>query len=494
MTPRLRTGRRTPAPLALLLTCTVLASGAIATTVTLGGERDASAVTPVERYRAEALAKVDQTGAQAAGLGAAAEEEGDLENFEHVFGFDMQTGDVEGELFTAHDQGTDLEFFSPVVTARDAEGKPVVDAEGNPVREQRDFAVVGSYDRGAFIFDITDPENTTFVTQIVCRQRQNDIQIRQFGDRWVVMLSNDRSGTLCAGEKFGGRDIESPASTVPGNSANRNGGVAVFDVTDPYEPAVMYNLRVHDGVHNWTWHPTQPVAWVSTGDLPGGLDHMPVYDFADVDNPQLAADPQTEGGPHDITFSADGTRGYVASENNVRVYDSTDPRNPVLRYRGPTIASYVHGADPTPDGKTLLVTDESLVLGGFFASRTAVCPGGGITLFDATSTPLKPLSYLVADIQGPSPDHRACTAHVGRFTPDSKHYVTGWYLGGVRLFDISDPSAPAEIGHAMMPRSEVWSAKLHKGQYVYTGDLGRGFDVYRWTGDPLGTAPLGSTS
>ncbi len=42
----------------------------------------------------------------------------------------------------------------------------------------------------------------------------------------------------------------------------------------------------------------------------------------------------------------------------------------------------------------------------------------------------------------------------------------------------------------MMPGAETWSAKFHKGQYVYTGDLGRGFDVYRWTGEPLGTAPL----
>ena len=479
MALRLPTGRRTPAPLALVLVCGVLASGAVATTLSLGNT-DGSAVTPVEKFRAEALDGV--TGS----AGRALAEEPDLENFEHVFHFPFEGNDAEGRRFSAADQGTDIEFFSPVVD--------VTQPDGTVAKQQRDYAIVGSYDRGAFVFDITDPENTSYVTQIVCRQRQNDIQIRQFGERWVVMLSNDQSGTLCAGPEFGGRDIESPSPTVPTNSANRNGGAAVFDVTDPRNPTPMYNLRVHDGVHNWTWHPTEPVAWISTGDLPGGIDHLPVYDFADPDNPVLAADLQTEGGPHDITFSNDGTKGYVASENNVRVYDATDPRNPTLLYRGPTIASYVHGADPTPDGKTLLVTDESLVLGGFFASKTAVCPGGGVTLFDATSEPLKPLGYMVADIQGQSPDHRACTAHVGRFTPDSKHYVTGWYLGGVRVFDISDPSSPTEVGHAMMPGSEVWSAKFHKGQYVYTGDLGRGFDVYRWTGEPLGTAPLGTNA
>jgi hypothetical protein len=485
-----RSARRPATPLALLLVSTLLGSTAVATTLTLSPDEDLSNVTPVERYRAEALAQVGETGARA----AARAEAPDLEGFEHVYHFDMHKADSgEGaRKFDSFDQGTDIEFFTPTVPVRGADGKPVLGADGEPLTHERDFAIVGSYDRGAFIFDITDPEKTVFVDQLVCRQRQNDIQIRQFGDRWLVLLSKDgNSGAICPTERV----IAAPRPTVPGNSGQANpntAGVAVFDVTDPYASSKqIYNLQVHDGAHNWTWHPTEPVGWVSTGDLPGGVDHLPVYDFADPDNPKLVSDMQVEGGPHDITFSADGTRGYIASENNVRVYDSTDPRNPKLLYRGPTIASYVHGADPTPDGKTLLVTDESLVLGGFFASRTAVCPGGGITLFDATSTPLKPLSYLLADIQGQTPDHRACTAHVGRFTPDSKHYVTGWYLGGVRLFDISNPSAPKEIGHAMMPAAETWSAKFHKGQYVYTGDLGRGFDVYRVTAAELGTPPVG---
>jgi hypothetical protein len=482
MTPRLRSGRRTPAPLALVLVSTVLASGALATTVA-APSRDSAAVTPVEKYREQALADV-----RAAADGPAGAES--MKGFEHVFEFDFQTGDVEGKLADAHDQGTDLEFFTPTVPVLDPDGQPLLGEDGEPLTEERDYAIVGSYDRGAFVFDVTDPENTSFVTQLVCRQRQNDIQIKQFGDRWLVVLSKDgTSGAMCPAERV----IPSPRPTVPGNPGQSNpntAGAVVFDVTDPRSPRQLYNLQVHDGVHNWTWHPTEPVGWVSTGDLPGAVDHVPVYDFADPENPKLVADFQVEGGPHDITFSADGAKAYIASENNVRVYDTKDPRTPTLLYRGPSIASYVHGADPTPDGKTLLVTDESLVLGGFFASRTALCPGGGITLFDATSEPLKPLSYLVADVQGQTPDHRACTAHVGRFTPDSKHYVTGWYVGGVRLFDISDPRAPKEIGHAVLPKTEVWAAKFHKGQYVYTGDLGRGFDVYRWTGPELGTAPL----
>jgi hypothetical protein len=483
--------RRLPAHLALVLVSGVLASGALATTYAVQAPRDGSAVTPVERFRQQALAD----GRTAAAGPAGQESSKDLQR---VYSFDMQLGHVDGKRFDPKDQGTDLEFFTttaavphpdPEMTDEAGRALPLTDADGKVVTGQRDFAVVGSYDRGAFVFDITDPEKTRFVQQIVCQQKQNDIQIRRFGERWVVVLTNDQSGVLCAGPKT----VTSPAppTQTPGLPNATQGGAAVFDITNPYAPAPMYNLHVHDGVHNFTWHPTQPVAWISTGDLPGGVDHLPVYDFTDPDNPKLVADLTVEGGPHDITFSDDGSKAYVASENNVRVYDAKDPRNPRLLYRGPSLASYVHGADPTPDGKTLLVTDESLVLGGFFTARTAVCPGGGITLFDATSEPLKPLSYLLADVQGQTPDHRACTAHVGRFTPDSKHYVTGWYVGGVRLFDISDPRAPKEIAHAVLPKTEVWSAKFHKGPYVYAGDLGRGFDVYKYTGPAkLGVPPV----
>jgi hypothetical protein len=417
-----------------------------------------SAVTPVERYRAGAV-------------GQPADAEGDLRNFEHVFHFPFPGGD-------AIDQGTDIEFYTPTVPRRDEAGQVVLDADGNAILEPRDFAIVGSYDRGAFVFDITDPEQTRFVRQIRCEQRQNDPQIKQFGDRWILALTKDSTGNPCA---------------KPALGENGPAGIAVFDITDPYAPKELFSFRTRGGAHNFTWHPTQPVGWVSTGDLPGGMNHIPIIDFSDLAKPKLVADIPVEGGPHDISFNADGSRAYVASENNARIYNTTDPKAPVLLSRFAAPAAYVHGTDPTPDGKTLIVTDESLVLGGFFASRSALCPGGGITMYDisgANETAPKPIGYGLANFQGQTPDHRACTAHVGKITADSKYYVTGWYLAGVRVFDISNPSRPTDVGHAMMPGSEVWAAKFHKGDYVYTGDLGRGFDVYRWTGPTFGNPPV----
>lgn len=395
-----------------------------------------------------------------------------MENLEHVYNYDVPGAPVT-------EKASDIEFYTANVPLRDyTTGELILDPGGNPIPADRDFAVVGSELRGAYIFDITDPESPQFVRRITCSQIQNDVQIKRFGSRWVLALAMDDLGSVCATPRIG----------------SGSGGISLFDITDPYLATPIVGYRSIGGAHNFTFHPTQPYGWISTGDLPGRINHLPIIDltnlFATPASITMVANLQTVGGPHDVSFSADGTRAYVANENNARIYNSTNPAAPVLI--GTTVgpATYVHGLDPTPDGKHMVLTDESLALGGFFASGSGVCPGGGLTFYDIEgmneSAPI-PVGYFTANVVGNSPDHRACTAHVGRITPNSQLMVLGWYIGGVRVVDISDPSMPREIGHAVMPGTEVWSAKIYKGPYVYTSDEGRGFDVYRWTGSqPFG--------
>jgi uncharacterized repeat protein (TIGR01451 family) len=410
----------------------------------------------------------------------------DLSNLSHVFNFRPPSPPA-----TSNRRGSDHEFYTALVPKRNYATGQLLDGAGNPlplgdppVMVVRDFAVMGSYNGGGWIFDITDPEAVQFVVNVPCNQTQNDVQLKQFGQRWVLALTRDGTGQPCVPNSFG------PAGTA---------GIAVFDVTDPYAFTPMYSFRNTGGAHNFTFHPTKPYGWVSTGDLPGGLNHIPIIDFTNVDNPVQVADIAVEGGPHDVSFSVDGLRGFVASENNHRIYDTTNPAAPaeVSPAINPNAGTYAHGLDPTPDRTIMAATNESLALGGFFLSGSGICPGEGVTFYNIAggmeAAPV-PLGEFVADIQGPSssvPDPRACTGHVGKMAPNSKVMVLGWYRGGARVVDFSNPSMPVERAHAVMdtptPGAEVWSAKFYKGPYVYTSDTIRGFDVFKWTGP--GTAP-----
>jgi uncharacterized repeat protein (TIGR01451 family) len=377
-------------------------------------------------------------------------------------------------------RGSDHEFYTALVPKRNYATGQLLDEAGNPlptgsppVMVVRDFAVMGSYGGGAWILDITDPEAVQFVSNVPCNQTQNDVQIKQFGDRWVLALTRDGAASPCI------------ASPVFGPN---NGGIAVFDITDPYAFQPMYSFRNTGGAHNFTFHPHKPYGWVSTGDLPGGANHIPVVDFSNVDNPTLVADPASLGGPHDILFSTDGLRAFVASENNHRIYDTTNPAAPSVVFQGltPNTGTYAHGLDPNPQRSIMVATNESLLLGGFFASGTSVCPGEGLTFYNiagANETAPVPLGEFVIDMRGPSVgDGRACTGHVGKVAPNGRAMTLGWYRGGVRVVDFSNPSTPTEVGKAVLDGTEVWAAKFYKGPYVYASDTRLGFLVFKWTG------------
>ena len=406
-----------------------------------------------------------------------------LVNFAHVYNFKPGV-DFPNSTIDANSRGTDIEFFTNAVPKRDYATGTLLDAAGAPlpegepaVMETRDFAIMGSYGGGAWVFDITDPEAPQFVVNIPCNQTQNDVQIKQFGSRWVLALTKDNSGNPCI---------------TPRKGETGQGGLALFDVTDPYAWTKMYSFGVASGAHNFTFHPTQPVGWVSPGDI-NGLSAtgyravIPIIDFTDVNNPVLATTVDlVQGSPHDITFSDDGLRAFVANEHHYRIYDTSTlekAKAPELISVTPNNGTYAHGYTPTPDRKVVVGTNESLALGGFFAGGTTVCPGEGLTFYsiegDREKTPV-PVGHFLASVQGHVADGRVCTGHVGEMA--NKALVTGWYIGGVRVVDFTNPSQPVEAGIAVMPGAEVWAAKWHKGPYIFAADQRRGFDVFRWTG------------
>lgn len=413
-------------------------------------------------------------------------------NLEHIYNFPP-------EASTPY-AGTDLAFWTATVPLRDYATGDLVDEQGNPlpageppVLAERDFAVMGNTggNAGGYVFDITDPESIEPVTVVECNQVRNDPSIVHVDGRTLMILADEEGGpTVC--------------NRVPRFGEPTGSGISVFDVTDPYAWEPLYSVQVGGGGHTATAHPTEPFVWISTGDLPGavlgggsdgrGHNHIPIVDLTDPDLPTVTSVQVRLGGPHNVEFSPDGTRAYVANENHYEIWDSTDPGNPTLISDTTVNAgTYAHGLWGTPEKDLMITNNESLVLGGFFTvgdNGAGICPGEGLGFYDTAGDneqQPRPVGYFEPPLVGRTPDSRACTSHFGNVGDSGNVMTVAWYIGGARVVDFSDPSAPVEVGHAVKADAEAWSAKTYKGPYVYVGDIVRGFDVFRWTGE--GPAP-----
>lgn len=344
----------------------------------------------------------------------------------------------------------------------------------------RDYAVAPSEgsNGGLRIIDISRPEKPRLTGFLSCPVTQNDVQVRG-----TLVLMGVDGGVSSA-------DSDAPCFSRIGTRAEL--GLLVVSIADPARPRTVGFVPVPYGVHNSTWHPGGRYAYVSDSELtpqvtptPGG--RIQIVDLANPAKPRLVSTFMLVGdrmSTHDITFNKSGTRAYVAALQETYILDTTTPAEPkvIARIEDPSI-NISHGADPTPDGKYLLVTDEQAG-----AAANGVCNVGGVHVFDLTveAAPVKvgfwtldPTNSLTATTNS---GNLTCTAHVLDYAPDGKTWTNGDYAAGVRVVAATNLlGRPAELAYFTPDDADTWSAKTYKNpRYVFANDLNRGFDVYRW--------------
>jgi hypothetical protein len=413
--------------------------------------------------------------------------------------------------------GTDIEFQSRT------------DAGGNV----RDYAFVGTMGAGTRIFEITDPARPRAAGGYTDPGWQNDVSLR--GDVMVVAFDWLVVGphvSTCLKEKD------------PAQSLQRGGFDVVQLQYDPAsgdfrtETVGCYLSQIDTGgTHTITIHPSG--RWISSNSAFAGIEvvdattlqrvrHIPVSIVDDA---------------HDVSFSAEGNTLYSAGIDSTRIVDVSDifNRAPTLVGTVPNAATAAQGADghtiaishqsdTSADGQLFVVTDEAG--GGLSETRCNEDPNGKIggahiwalapldgvagSAGASPSTPKKlgtwiyPNPTLLSDAIGRT--ERACTIHVfrnggnGSAGPgpiaagfdgvsrlSTRELVAAHYGAGVWHIDFSGPPSSADgiaeeprttwgntLGWSVMPGADTWSAKEYKG-FVYTGDMGRGFDVYGFT-------------
>ena len=363
--------------------------------------------------------------------------------------------DMEHLANIPYSQGTDLEFAT---------------VNGH------DYAIAAQQggSGGIRVIDIDNPASPVVTGFLPCRMTQNDVQVR--GDKVLIGFDGGSGGGTCFSQL--GRSPQV--------------GLMVVSIANPASPQAIGFVHVPQGVHNATWHPGGRYVYTSDSaltpylaPLPGG--QLQIVDLISPTNPVHVGSYTLLGdrmSTHDITFNASGSRAYVAALQETYILDTTNPLAPrdVARIEDPSIM-ISHGADPTPDGRYLLITDEQ---NGAVAN--GVCNVGGVHVYDllVEAAPVKvgfyvldPANSATATVTGSS---LTCTAHVLDFAADGQTWTNANYAAGVRVVSATQlVGRPAELAYFTPTNADTWSAKTYKDpQYVFANDLIRGFDVYRW--------------
>lgn len=416
---------------------------------------------------------------------------------------------------TLANQGTDLETTTLTVDG-----------------VERDYVVAGSYRNGLQLIDVTDPANPTLTQTFDCGIAQGDVQIIKRGGRTFAAYAVDDISddalfnSQCYRDAWALRGLEVPPTAGDARVVKDRYGTFIIDITNPHISEGTDRVRVvgwaswANGSHNVTVSPDGMYLYNSNQDLVArtpvrgqSLFQIEVFSLADLTEPvKVSTVPLNTGlGPHDITFSADGKRAYVAALTHTVVLNTETPAQPYVigTIVDPAISIH-HQADPIDlDGRRYLVVSDETA--GVIEGAVA-CPGGGLHVYDITgaleASPVKVGAFYIPETSPALQTHRRCSSHVFKFYPEQKKMTIAWYGAGVRVLDASglagvsagvSPVAGSvgkgirEVGSYYFTQtdsdtldgSQTWAAKVHRfdadgSAYIFASDLDRGFDVYRY--------------
>lgn len=171
----------------------------------------------------------------------------------------------------------------------------------------RGYAYVGTFqeptcDRsGVYISDIRDPANPETVTMIKSppNTRVNDVKTIQVGDTTVLIHSLEECGLVTPGGQQG------------------QGGISLFDVTDPSKPHALKQNFLTNGIHNtypWTDTRTGKTYLILTDDV--ALRDVLFVDITKPQSPKLIAEVGLPDWPGAQDDQSDGMGSFAASFNH----------------------------------------------------------------------------------------------------------------------------------------------------------------------------------
>jgi hypothetical protein len=177
---------------------------------------------------------------------------------------------------------------------------------------------------------------------------------------------------------------------------------------------------------------------------------------------------------HSVAVSPDGRTAYLSYwDLGAILLDVSDPVAP--RFLGhfaepETAEGNAHSVSTARGGQLVLVADE-----------TFAAPWGALRLVDVRD-PARPVQVGTFDTPNSSagaPGNWYSIHHPLVDDRDPTRAYLAWYADGVRVVDISDPTAPVELAHWAPPADPlVWNA-TPMGDLLLVADIDSGLHILR---------------
>lgn len=201
------------------------------------------------------------------------------------------------------------------------------------------------------------------------------------------------------------------------------GGIQIIRMTDPEHPVLVNTYATaFNREHTVTVDTTRALLILNGTRASNTMTGMHIMSLADPENP---VDLWSYGDDyvHDSWMRGTRLHAFCISSNTVRIFDTTDPSAPVQQVSWTYPGAKSHSGEASKDGRYLFVCDEInySTLKVFDLQDLQAHP----QLYETTVNPLS----IVHNV------------HVKQDTA-----FVSWYTEGVRLFDITDPTLPAQFG------------------------------------------------
>jgi hypothetical protein len=325
---------------------------------------------------------------------------------------------------------------------------------------------------GLYVIDVHNPAQPKTVGRLPCAGSGYDVGLW----RNIAVMSID-SGS-------GNTSTKEDKCNLKGTEGKE--GIRLVDISDRAHPHEVKFVETPCGSHtNITFgHKGRGLVYVdsysasTSGTCSSAHGIISVVDITRPRKAKIVAQPSVfpANGCHDGHI--DGHYAYMACLTEGQVWDIKNPLKPkILAHISDVPDAIWHSSTVSNDGKTVGFGFESFQAGGASCTgQTENGPTGAIYFYDV-SDPTAPKQ--LGSFTPPRTITGVCTAHNFTTIPgiEKDILVTAWYSAGVMAVDYSDPSAPTEIAHYLPAGTSTWDANWYKG-HVYVGDSGRGLDVY----------------